>query len=864
MTELLERDTYLNQLDDALSEAASGSGRITLVFGEAGIGKTSVVETFVDRHRMSARIVWGRCDSLFTPQPLGPMYDIADRFAGEFSKLIQSAGSPLAIFAAFLRELQREPAPTIVVVEDVHWADAATLDLLKYVGRRLQNVRTLIVLTYRDDEIDRNHPLWSVVGHLPPSIVRRLAITPLSEAAVATLAGKAGRSARQVYALTGGNPFFVTEFLVGGHGQIPATIREATLARAARLSPAARALLDICAVAPNRSERWLLAATASPSQAAIDACASTGLLVAEGGALRFRHELARQAIESALPAAHGHALHARVLRALLDRGSDAVPVARIVHHAAAAMDDEAVRRFAPIAAREASALGDHRDAAAHYETALRHSHDADIGERAALFERLAYEAYLTGQIDAAIAARRGALALLRQQKRRAEEGANLRWLSRLAWLLGDRKEARKKSAEAIRILETLPPGPELAMAYSGRSQLHMLSNETHEAVQWGTRALTLAKRLSLLEVTIHALNNVGTAELMRGRARGWTMLERSLRLALEQDLHEHTARAYANLATLAVDQRLYDRARRYLEDGISYSNERDIDLWSHHMLGIRARANLDQGRWPDAAADAEAPFRQSRATVTRMDVLLVLGLLRVRRGDPGGDALLDEAHGLAARSGEIQHIGPTAAARAEAAWLKGQTERSLAEALYGYKLAVQHGDRLRVGELGYWVFRAGGRPHRVTRVASPFDHQARGDWKAAAAEWKRLGCPYHQALALTDGDSAAQLRALAVFEQLGAAPAAAIVRRNLRSQGVRTIPRGVRPATRRNPAGLTNREVEILRLLVGGLSNKAIAQQLGISAKTVDHHVSAVLAKLGVHSREDAAARARTELAPPK
>ncbi len=855
MTVLLERDDCLDELDAALREAATGDGRIALVCGEAGIGKTSLVERFVALRRRGMRTLLGRCDSLFTPQPLGPLHDMAAQLPIGLQELLPSTLNRLAIFAALLRELQHSREPSIAVFEDVHWADAATLDLLKYLGRRLQGVRALLILTYRDDEIDREHPLWSVLGNLPSSMVRRLPLPPLSEAAVATLARPAGRAAHEVYALTGGNPFFVAELLASPGETVPATIREATLARAVRASPAARTVLDICAVVPTRVDRWLLKMTLDPPASVLDECARTGLLVVEHDALRFRHELTRQAVESALPTAHAQALHARILQALLGRGRDAVPLARIVHHAIGAEDDAAVREYAPAAARQAALLGAHREAAAHYETALRVTDPADAGTRASLFESRAVEAYLTGQMEAAFEAAREALALRRRRGERAKEGEDLRWLSRFAWFLGRHTEAMAHAEDSIRVLETLPPGSEVAMAYSNRAQLHMLSVESRQAVHWGHRALKLAGWLSLLEVEIHALNNVGAAELQRCKGQGWIHLERSLQLALANDMHDHAARAYTNLAWQAVVDRDYGRAKRYLEDGLAYTMSRDLDSWTLYMLGVRARSNLEQGRWQQAAIDAGAVLEASRAALLRINALLVLGLVRVRRGDPGGDELFDEARTLALPTDEVMRIGPTAAARAEAAWLKGHSERCREEARIGYKLALRHRDAQLIAQLGYWVRRGGGtpQPQRRTATTIPFARQIGGDWQAAAAQWQRLGCPYEEALALAEGDSFARLRSLAILDELGARPAAALLRRSLRAQGVRQIPRGVRPATRRNPAGLTAREMEILKLLVDGLSNRCIAEQLCISTKTVDHHVSAVLAKLDVESREQAA-----------
>ncbi len=225
----------------------------------------------------------------------------------------------------------------------------------------------------------------------------------------------------------------------------------------------------------------------------------------------------------------------------------------------------------------------------------------------------------------------------------------------------------------------------------------------------------------------------------------------------------------------------------------------------------------------------------------------------MRRGDPGAEPLLDEARKLALVTGDIMQIGPMAAARAEAAWLKGDREQIRAEVEAAYELALRHPAPWRLGELGLWLWRAGALDRPPEGAAPPYRLEISGDWQAAAAAWQKLGCPYEQALALAEGDRPAQLQALDILAKLGAAPAAAIVRRDLRAGGLRGIPRGPRIQTRGNPLGLTARQVDILRLLAGDLANKEIAAQLRISPKTVDHHVSAVLAKLGVSTRRQAA-----------
>ena len=851
---LLERDAILAELDGLLGDAAAGAGRVAAVAGEAGAGKTSLVEHFAARHARTARTLRGLCDPLSTPRPLGPVHDMAAQTSGPLADAMREGAGRDAIFSALLAELGRPPAPRIVVVEDVHWADDATLDLLRFLGRRVRHLPALLVVTYRDDEVGPTHGLHQLLGQLPLTAARWLHLPPLSEPAVRELAWRSGRSAEGVYALTGGNPFFVTEVLASGGATVPASIREAVLARAARLSARARELLDLVAVAPGRMERWLLDALLADAPALVRECAASGVLITAPDAVGFRHELARLSWLEALEPGLDAQLHARVLQALLDRPEAVRDLARIVHHADGARDTVRVLHFAPAAAREAVAAGAHRQAASHYETALRYAARSPPAERAALLDAWSYEVHLCGRIADAVRAREEALALWRRVGDRRREGDTLRLLSRLAWFEGRREDAAACAVEAIRVLEPLGPSHELAMAYSTRAQLHILAEERKLAPEWGDRAVAMAEALGDPEALVHALINAACLE--PGAFREQQM--RAARLAQQHGLHEHTLRALTWLVCDAIVEHDHALADGVLAEALAYAEARDIDAFALYLRGWRARMRVQQGRLDEAEADAAYVLRRgSTSTVERLPALAALGTARARRGDPGAQAILDEALERALPTGEFQRLAPVANARAEAAWLRGDLDAVRAEAMRAYPLALQVESWWDAGRLAAWLRRAGALDDVPAELPGPFAAELAGRWRDAAQAWERLGSPYERALALAEGDASdAWQAALEILEGLGAPAAAAAVRRDLQKRGARGIPRGPRAATRRNPAGLTPAQARVLALLARGLSNADIARELSLSSRTVDHHVSAILGKLEVTTRAAAIAAA--------
>jgi len=857
---LIERAGFLASLEGLLREALDGSGRLVFLGGEAGVGKTTLAAALADAATLAdgaageaagPAVRRGSCDNVTTAEALGPILDA-------FPELIAAVDDDASLSRLRLFRKVREAlsgSPMLLLLEDVHWADEATLDILRYLGRRLAGLRLMILATFRSEEVGRDHPLTVVMGDLAgqPGVVR-MQVPALSAMGVRQLLEAAGSAldADATFQRTGGNPFYVTEVLAAGAEQVPATVRDAVLARVSRLSPAGRETAAAASVLGRRAEAGFLAAVSGQPLTAVDECLDRGVLVADGDSVAFRHDLARLAVEGSLSAAQRSGVHARALAHLTARGSH--DHRWLAHHAAGCGDSVAVLRHAPLAAARAARLGAHREAAEQYQLALRH-HEPPDRQRAALLERLSYECYLTDRLVLARDSLLEALAIYERDEDALPVGTAQRWLSRLSWVLGQNTDSERYAAAAVSTLEPLEPGPELAMAYSNMAQLRMLADDNAAALHWGTKAIGLARELGDRVAEMHALNNVGTAlatagDLIDGQVR----LTQSLDLALASDAHEHAARAFTNLGSINVINWSLVDADRHLRAGITYCADRDLDTWRLYMTAWLARSLAEQGQYAAAERQVADVTRHPHVSpITQVSVLPVAGVLAARRGDDGTSAL-DEALAIAVRTGEALRMVPVAAACAEAAWIAGRTPDLVAAIDRAWPVALAHPHPWGLGELTWWLRLAGDDRPAVAPLARPFALMLADEHKAAAAAWEALGCPLWSAYALAFSPEIRDAQqCLDVLDKLGATAVRHAVLRDRHARGL-VVPRGPRTASRANPAGLTAREAEVLQLLADGLSYAEVAERLVLSEKTVGHHVSAVLRKLGEPTRSRAVA----------
>ncbi len=864
---LLERADQLGAAADYLADAAAGHGRLVYVSGEAGIGKTSFVRRVVADAEGRARTAVGGCDGSSTPAPLGALVDLLPALPAD---VWPAGASRHDVFARLVDTLRAPGAtPWLLVVEDVHWADEATLDLVRHLARRIHECLALVVVTYRPDEVASVPGLRALLGDTASATgTRRIDLPPLTRAAVATLAADSPGSqvdALRLHDVTGGNAFFVTEVLASGGTSdvLPPSVRDAILARVARLDVATQHALEVVALAGARVETGLVDEVLRDGMTALDEPMARGLIVAAEDTVTFRHELGRRAVADEVPPGRRTHVHRRLLAALTARDADP---ARLAHHADAAGDSAAVLHHAPTAASSAAALGAHRQAVEQYRRTLRHADrlgpDAlPPGVRADLLWAVGYELYLTDRVQEAIAAVDAARAIWETQGADVRVGDAWRCLSRLNWFGGNNDLAEEQARLAIDRLEPTGPGQELALAYSNRSQLRMLSSDLAGTREWGERTLAMLDGLATGpardEVRSHALNNLGTIESVSGDLRtGTSLLAESLDLARRSNLHEHAARAYCNLASPAVVQHRHDEADHWLREGMDYCADRDLDSWYLYLEGFLSRLDVNRGRHDAARAHGQTVLdRSGDNDVGLVEPLVALSLVAART--LGGDAHphLERAGRLAAGMAEAQRVAPVAAARAEIAWLAGDLPRAHAFAAAAWPDVRGADCPWNRGVVARWL--AGDDPARAEaiagRIAAPHAAEVRGAWEEAAEMWNALGCPFERGLALArSGTQDGLTEAVAVFGSIGAHGAADRARTLLREAGW-PVPRSARASTRARPSGLTAREAEVLDLLAQGLSDAAIAERLVISRRTAEHHVSSILAKTGATGRGDLA-----------
>ncbi|HKC35906.1 MAG TPA: LuxR C-terminal-related transcriptional regulator, partial [Chitinophagaceae bacterium] len=782
-------------------------------------------------------------------------YDILMQMQVKIGENNGNVTDRVRLFSEFLLELKNKKQTTIIVFEDIHWADEATLDFIKFFARRITQIHCLFILTYRDNEIHSNHPLRNVLGQLPPDSFTRLQLTSLSREAVEKLAQEKGWSGGDVYSISGGNPFYVTEILASYSPGIPDNIKDSILSVYNRMDEKAKHIWQILSVFPTAFEIKYLEKMEPSYATAIENYLDLKILILDKGFIFFKHELYRKTIESSLSPLVRIALNKKILELFRKSFEANHEIERIIHHAKNANEYEMVVHYAPLAAKQAEGLGAHIEAARLYLTAIEYYQGDDKNILIQFYESYAYECYLTNQVKEAIIYAGKSLAIWQGKNDPEKAGNCMRFLSRLWWLDGNRKKAENFGEQAIEVLSSQPSSPVKAMAFSNMSQLKMLFDQSAECIAWGEKAIVIARELGDEETLSHALNNVGSVRMIiqSSKQKGIELLQQSLEIALKNSYHDHSGRAYTNLGSIAVRMKDWGFAKKILDEGIQYCEERDLDSWRSTMLSMKARLNLETGNWTEAYSIADNLLKnENQPTAVTINALAVVASIKMRTGDTDVLPLLLEAETKAFETMEMQRIIPSLVALLEYEWLTGKIFITKEDLDRTTGMIGQSINYIENNEFAFWLLKARKLHFPLGEMYEGYDVSSVIRVRKAAAFWGKLGCPYEQALVLFEGTDDDKRKAIKIVHELGANTVYEKMKFEMRALGIKSIPRGIRKTTSSNPANLTERELDVLQLLKEGLQNKEIGAKLFISPKTVDHHISSIFFKLDVNTRAKA------------
>jgi DNA-binding CsgD family transcriptional regulator len=849
---LIERDEFLVLLQTTFENTGQNEGHCILVSGEAGIGKTSLIKRFCQDKKRNYKIFVGTCDALFTPRPLGPLCDILWQMKdfGEGGNLQTKDRAEL--FTRFLQALEDQRTATVIIIEDIHWADEATLDFIKFLARRITQFHCLFILTYRDNEIHSQQAMRNVIGQIPPDTFTRLRLTPLSRQAVEGLSAERGYNGEEVYSITNGNPFYVNEILASYSPGVPVNIRDSILSVYNRLDEQTKHVLQILSVLPTRFEVRYLKKMEPMYAEAIQNCLEFGILICSGGFVFFKHELYRRTIESSLSPFVRLMWNKKILDLFLKSFEQHGELERIVHHAKNANAADLVVKYAPLAASQAAFVGAHTEASKLYFSAIEYYQGNDAEVLIRLYDAYAYECYLTSQVNEAIIYAGKSLKFLQEGNNAEKTGNCLRFLSWLYSFYGDKEKSEFYATQSIAVLADQPSSRAKAMAYSNMGRLKALWDERDECILWSEKAMAIGNQLNDREILCHARSNKGTilSRNPSSRDEGLKILQQSLDDALKNNYEEHVSYSYVTLASIAVMMKNYKSAKELLEEATRFCEERDLDLGTIYLLIYRARLLLETGFWTEAHHISESFFKnETYSSIIQVGPRVIAGTIRMRKGDVDVLPMLLEAKQRAFKTSDLQKILLSTTALLEYEWITTQVVLEKEDLDYVIMTIREEGNIYENSSFAFWLLKARKQKLMLAEFFEGYRMDDTSRASAAASIWERLGCPYEQALALFEGNYADKRTAIEIIHNLGADAVYEKMKFEMRASGIKKIPRGLMKSTKSNPANLTRRELDILHLLKEGLHNKEIGAKLFISSKTVSHHISAIFFKLDVNSR---------------
>jgi DNA-binding NarL/FixJ family response regulator len=944
---LIGRESELEALGRALAEADRGRGSLVMLSGDAGLGKTALAgATAADSGGIVMR---GAAHRAGTP-PHGPVVEALRSRLRADPKALAEAGSLLPHLALVMPELGEAPAasdqPTIfeafrgalaavsasetavVILDDLHWSDDATLDLLAYLAAPLSEMSIVVIGVYRSDELQRDHPLRRLRTELRRGgTLTEVELEPLDPRQTKALAERilggpvAGSLARTIHDRTQGIPFFVEEvthalagsdrlregrrgFELGGGEDVPVpeTIRDAVLMRASSLSSGGREAAEVAAVAGEGFALDQVAALSS-SEGLSELVEGNLVLEDADGRGEFRHALVRDAIYADVPWLRRSELH----RAFAERLTAAkAPSWAIANHWLGAREEVLARDALMTAVEEFGAVHAYRDAKRAGRRALELWDPAeDVAARLEALERYAACAELAGERGEAARAWRDVVEIRRSESDPLRMGEAQRRLAGIYALDGDRvraRDARRLAADAYAeagLVDQAAADRLVAAGYLTQAGDHS------EAIDVVRRARKEAEQVGRLDLQAEAMGIEGVALAKRGDPdQGMELARSGLSLALEHGLTASAGSLYQRLGTVHEQAADYGAAVEAMETAIGLCNSAGADDKERVCFECMAYLLRELGDW-ERAKELCLQLEADGTTGPGAGVVIdgVRGSIEGFRGHAAparrlltaslesaikSDLLSMQIDCSAALAWVADSTGDVDTAASHARFLLQRWERSEDHhfAVWGLRWASSFFARCRDGEqaracaeaLGR-ISAGGGYPDALAALAHALAESALLDDEAEiAAEHANRAVELHRSLDIPYERAEVSLRAGAILaaagereqalerlvdahriaRKLGARPLATAAASEVEALGESVEKRlGKRAAAERDGAGLSRRELEVMRLVAAGRTNKEVAEELFLSPRTIDMHVRNILSKFGSRSRTEATARAR-------